>query len=118
MAVSVTLTRASRPLIIFGSGTFSTRTSCVPCQQAAFMCCLLVRNDEGQVSGPAPRILVVVRRRVARGEGLDGGLVDVAVALGLVRVASARLSLGGRDFTRFHDLLEAVQIFLNLLPRL
>src|SRR5438067_2085964 len=65
-----------------------------------------------------PRMLVVVRRRVACGEGLDGGLVDVAVAHGLVRVASARLPFRGRDFTGFQNLLEAVQVFLNLLARL
>src|SRR4051812_41305800 len=37
MAVRVTLMMASRGLMIFGSGTSVTRTSCFPYQQTAFM---------------------------------------------------------------------------------
>jgi hypothetical protein len=37
MAVAVIFTIASRASMIFGSGTVSTRTSSVPCQQSAFI---------------------------------------------------------------------------------
>src|SRR5512138_3175536 len=79
MAVSVTLMTASRGLRIFGSGTFSTRTSLVPYQQSAFIdvtssarLSFCRRHFTGfDELLEAPQVLANLRRRVASHEPGD-----------------------------------------------
>src|SRR5262249_49327772 len=91
MAELVIFTTASRAFRIFGSGTVSTRTSCVPYQHAAFM---IASSNCG------------VTRRIARGERLfgrvmhfllffPGGMMDGSV------LAPRRLAFCGQDFPSF-----------------
>src|SRR5688572_22841916 len=83
---------ASRRLRIFGSATSSTRTSCLPNQQFAFMKVSLERRGKA-----TSEIVVFPRRTFAAAGGLS----------------FRRDGLAG-----FHDLFESAQIFCELQSRL
>src|SRR5215212_2827907 len=114
MAVEVIRTTASRRLMIFGSGTCSTRTSFLPYQQFAlitspFSLNQLTRSSRARhlsrSGGAAARRLLLFAR-----DGLRGTLREVAVV--------PERAVGDDDLARLHQLLEGSQRLLRLLPRL
>ena len=106
MAVAVMRTIASRGLRISGSRTFSTRTS--------------------SRAVPANRFHNLLLPNVNEGESLAGK--DSSEASPTSRVRRCRLTarlraagglpFSGGNLARFHELLEAVQIFVDLLAGL
>src|ERR1044071_6242571 len=91
MAVELILTIASRRFMIFGSGTCSTLTSCLPYQQFAL------------ITSP---FLVLLPAADADAQRLRGALLRVALARhGRVR---------DDDLAGLDDLLEAAQVCLQL----
>src|SRR5688572_18378473 len=107
----------SRGLRIFGSGTFSTCTLFFPHQTRAFMVDLTRERVQGSgfrvqelgVTMASAAVVVVV-------VGVAAAFAFAAAADPAARAAGLALRRG--DFAGFHELLEAAQVFFDLLPRL
>src|SRR4051794_3587466 len=99
MAVEVIFTIASRGLRISGSGTFSTRISCLPYQQVALITFYLSRKwFSFGIPGLSPDKVIVFPGSTFR--------------------SSSRLPFCPGNLTGFHELLEPVQLDVNLLFRI
>ncbi|MNL73199.1 hypothetical protein D3C87_1986310 [compost metagenome] len=77
MAVAVILMMASRGLTISGSGTVSTRTSCLPCQVSARMEFVLDDQPRGAAAGAwevetSPVSISCLKRRSSRRAWMRG----------------------------------------------
>src|ERR1044071_9078538 len=92
MAVEVIFTMASRLLRIFGSGTCSTLTSCLPYQQFALITSPLFFRQ----------LLLKLPRADADAERLRRPLLGVALA--------DERPVRDDDLAQFDDLLEAAQV--------
>src|SRR6185312_8921476 len=90
--------------MITGSGTSSTRMSCLPCQQVAFIVDPFLSRSIGR-GGRRRRRTAIRARALAR--RLSGPLPDVADAFGA--------AIGADDLAGLDDLLEAVQVVVDLL---
>src|SRR5215207_7808248 len=99
MAVEVIFTIASRLLRIFGSGTCSTRTSFLPCQQFALMTSPLFCRP----------LLLKLPRAQTDAERLRRPLLGVAL--------THQRPVGDDHLAQLDDLLEAAQVDLHLRAR-
>src|SRR5690349_4620836 len=97
MAVEVIFTMASRGLRICGSGTVSTRMSCLPYQQVALICSTFLE-----------RCLIVKVNYF----GSDSN--EVIVFTGGAFRPAGRLSFCPGDFAGFDQLFEAVEFDVDL----
>src|SRR3954468_6056257 len=115
MAVELTFTIASRRFKIFGSGTCSTLTSCLPYQQFALITFPFLKLTTIQISHVTSTRDSIRSRSLRLSEffrrgGLRGALRQQAVV--------PDRAVRNDDLADFHHLLQAMKIVINLLPRL
>src|SRR5947209_18421936 len=106
MAVELIFTMASRRFKIFGSGTFSTLTSCFPYQQFALMSvslpgasCACRSGFQNWIGGACGCGELRPVRRLSSALGQESVVPDSAV--------------GNHYFSNFHELFESSQRFLT-----
>src|SRR5690606_11586103 len=105
IAVDVIFTIASRGFSSFGIGTSSTRMSCLPYQQIAFMCRSLLR------------LVGAASRAALRARSLSDAFAQpIVVATGRAARAAGGLAFRARDLAGLEQLLDAKQGDLGLFP--
>src|SRR5215813_1844908 len=93
--------------MIFGSGTSTTRTSCLPYQQLAFITFLLQKAED---RGSRIVLRAIMRSSIFNPRSSTLSVVTPRRAAG----APGGLPFGRDDFADFHKLLEASQTALDL----